>query len=67
MATVAEWLDRRSKYLKSGVGALQNAATRVALVVEVGKLVAGLKSLPPMMVVSCVLCVLGTSDTLGSS
>ncbi len=30
-ATVAEWLDRRSKYLKSGVGALQNAATRVGV------------------------------------
>ncbi len=28
-ATVAEWLDRRFKYLKSGVGALQNATTRV--------------------------------------
>ena len=28
-ATVAEWLDRRFKYLKSGVGALRNAATRV--------------------------------------
>ena len=28
-ATVAEWLDRRSKYLKSGVEALRNAVTRV--------------------------------------
>ncbi len=28
-ATVAEWLDRRFKYLKSGVGAMRNATTRV--------------------------------------
>ncbi len=28
-ATVAEWLDQRFKYLKSGVGALRNATTRV--------------------------------------
>ncbi len=37
------------------------------LVVEAGKLVAGLVSLPPMTVVYCDSHVLGTADTLGSS
>ena len=45
-ATVAEWLDRRSKYLRSGVGALRNAATRVGASCRSSKLVARFDDFP---------------------